>query len=94
MLQLVGAGADVARELCQDARHLVALVALELAQPIGKLDDREGLDEQRLARIARVVHDARHGAARAGADGNDGPSAAFGDEIFLQMRLEAGIRGQ
>ena len=82
----------MARELGQDARDLVALVALELAQPVGELDDRERLDEQRLARVAGVVDDARHGAACARAHGDDGPAAALGDEILLQMRLEVGIR--
>ena len=82
----------MARELGQDARDLVALVALELAQAVGELDDRERLDEQRLARVAGVVDDAGHGAARARAHGDDGPSAALGDEIFLQMGLEIGIR--
>ena len=85
-------GADLARQLGQDARDLVALVALELAQPVGQLDDRERLDEQRLARVARVVDDARHGAARARAHGDHGPPAALGHEILLQVRAQA--RGQ
>ena len=86
--------ADVARELGQDARDLVALLALELAQPVRQLDDRERLDEQRLPGVAGVVHDPRHGAARAGAHGDHGPPAALGDEVLLQVRLQIGIRRQ
>ncbi len=90
--KLVRVVADMPRELGQDPRHLVALVALELAQPVGELDDRERLDEQRLAGVARVVHDARHGAACARAHGHDRSPAALRHEIFLQMRLKIGIR--
>ncbi len=72
--ELVRVGSDAARQLGQDARDLVALVALELAQPVRQLDDRERLDEQRLPRVARVVDDARDGVARARADGDHGPA--------------------
>ena len=92
VLQLVRVVADLARELGQDARDLVALVALELAQPVGQLDDRERLDEQRLPRVAGVVDDPRHGATGTRAHGDHGTPAAFRHEIFLQMRLKIGIR--
>ncbi len=90
--ELVRVVADLARELGQDARDLVALVALELAQPVGQLDDRERLDEQRLPRVAGVVDDPRHGATGTRAHGDHGPPAALRHEIFLQMRLKIGIR--
>ena len=44
--------------------------------------------------VARVVDDPGHRAARARAHGDDGSAAALGDEIFLQMRLDVGIRGE
>ncbi len=94
MVQLVRVRSDMTRELGEDARDLVALVALELAQPVRQLDDRERLDEQRLPGVARVVDDPGHRAARARAHGDHRATAALGDEVLLQVRLEVGIRGQ
>ena len=90
-VELAGVAPDVAGELGEDARDLVALVAFELAQAVRQLDDRERLDEQRLAGVARVMDDARHGGAGARAHGDDGPAAALGDEVLLEMRLQVGI---
>lgn len=49
-----------ARELGQDALLLAPGVGLELGQRVGVAHDRLGLDEDRLAGLRAVVHDARH----------------------------------
>ena len=68
----VGARADLVRELAQDARHLLALRALGLPQPVRVLDDRERLDEQRLPGARAVVDDPGHARARRRSQREDG----------------------
>ena len=83
-LELGRALADEPRELAQDPLDLLALGARGLGKPVVQLDDRERLDEQRLPRARRVVHDARHLPARRRLDREDGPAAALGDEALLE----------
>ena len=92
--EIVGLAADDARELDQDALHLVALVPLELALLVRQLDELERLDEDRLPASRAVVHDPAHGAARRGLDGQHGPAVALGHELLLQVRCELGRRGE
>ncbi len=80
--------ADRTRELAQDPRDLLALGAFGLSQAIGVLDDGEGLDEQRLPGARAVVDDARHRAARGGAEREHGPAGPLGDEILRQVLAE------
>jgi len=80
--------ADSTRELAQDPRDLLALGALGLAQAVGVLDDGERLDEQRLPGARGVVDDARHRAAGRGAERENGPAGALGDEVLRQVLAE------
>jgi hypothetical protein len=77
--------ADEPREVAQDAGDLVALRALRLAEPVRMLHDGERLDEQRLPRPRAVVDDAGDRAACGRPEGEDGPAAALGHEVVLQM---------
>ena len=81
----VRARADRRRQLAQDAQHLLALGARHLGVLVRHLDELERLDEDRLAGVGDVVDDPRHAAARARAHGEDGPAAALGDEVLLQV---------
>ena len=77
--------ADRRRQLAQDAQHLLALGARHLGVLVRHLDELERLDEDRLAGVGDVVDDPRHAAARARAHREDGPAAALGDEVLLQV---------
>ena len=79
------------RELAQDPRDLLTLSALGLTEPIGVLDDRERLDEERLAGARAVVHDSRHRATRRGAEREHRPPAALGDEVLREMLAQSGV---
>ena len=57
----------------------------DLGVLVRHLDELERLDEDRLAGVRDVVDDPRHAAARARAHGEDGPAAALGDEVLLQV---------
>ena len=65
---------DERGEVAEDPRHLVALGDLGFAQPVRVLDRRERLDEQRLPRARRVVHDPRHAAAGRCLEREHGPA--------------------
>ena len=82
---------DERREVAEDARHLVALGDLGLAQPVRVVDRREWLDEQRLAGAGRVVHDPGHPTSRRGLQRQHGTAAALGHEIVLQVLGQRGV---
>ena len=83
--QLCGRIADGGRELPQDPLDLVALRARRLRLAVRELDDVEGLDEERLARVGGVVDDPGHAPAGARLHGEHGPAAAERDELLLQV---------
>ena len=85
--------ADERREVPQDPRDLLALGDLGLAQAVRVVDRGERLDEERLARTGRVVHDARDAAAGRRLQRQHGPAAALGDEVVLEMLGERRVAG-
>ena len=78
-------GGDERGEVAEDPRHLVALGDLGLAQPVRVLDGRERLDEERLPRAGRVVHDPGHAPAGRRLQRQHGAAAALGDEVVLEV---------
>ena len=87
--ELDGARADRGGELAEDPRHLFALGDRRLRLAVVQLDHLERLDEERLPGRRDVVDDPGHAAPRARLHGEDGPPAALGDEVLLQMLLQA-----
>ena len=81
----IGLGGDERGEVAQDARHLVALGDLGLAQPVRVVDGCERLDEERLAGAGGVVHDAGHAPPGRCLQRQDGAAAALGDEVVLEV---------
>ncbi len=85
---------DYGGERAEDPLRLVTLGAGRLGQAVVPLDDREGLDEERLARAGGVVDDAGHARPGRGPHGEHRPAAAPGDEPLLEVLRELGRAGE
>ena len=85
---------DGGRELAQDSRDLVALGALRLAEPVRVVDDRERLDEERLARAGAVVDDAGHAPTRRRPEREHRTTPALGHEVVLQVIPDRRVTGE
>ncbi len=76
---------DERGEVPEDARHLVALGDLRLAQPVRVVDSRERLHEERLSRAGRVVDDAGYATACARPKCEHRPPTSLRDEVVLEV---------
>ena len=81
--QRVGLLADLLAQRAQDALDLALLFEDQRAPAIAHLDHGQRLDEQRGAAGRLIVDDARHLAARLGADRDDVAAGALGDHRVL-----------
>ena len=79
---------DEPRQLRQDAPLLLRHLELGQLQPVVEVDHVLGLDEHRLPRLRRAVHDAAHLRARVDADRHDVALLALREEAVLQVRRD------
>ncbi len=84
------ARSDVGGELTQDPLRLFARVRRCFGELVPELDDRQRLDEYRLARSRRVVDDPRHLIARRRAHRKHRASSPLGEERFLKRVAHTG----
>ena len=83
-VKLVAVDRDAVAQVAQDPLDLVPLLGFQAPDPVAGLDDRQRLDEQRLAARRLVVDDPLDPAALVGLDGQDVAAVPLGDDGVLQ----------